>query len=107
MKKDRILRLTGCQPLRSFHGRVYQLTPGTDEGHDYRVCAGGVLPLRDDRTKAMLAEVSNTGAGDCAIFRLGDDIEPRVQPVIGEVPRQAYAGWFHDGPTYLDRLTAR
>jgi hypothetical protein len=142
MKKDRIIwrldflmntaallqqveTLTGCHPLRSFHGRVYQLTPGTDQGHDWhddfehhrrlgvsvnlsdRVFDGGVLQLRDDRTKAMLAEVSNTGAGDCVIFRLGDDIEHRVLPVIGEVPRQAYAGWFHDGPTQLDRLAAR
>jgi hypothetical protein len=141
MKKDRIIwqldflmntaallqqieAITGCGPLRYFQGRVYQLTPGTDQGHDWhddfahhrrlgvsvnlseRVFAGGVLQLRDDRTKATLAEISNTGAGDCVIFRLGDDIEHRVLPVTGAVARQAYAGWFHDGPTQLDRLAA-
>jgi hypothetical protein len=114
--------ITGCTPIRSFHGRVYQLNPGTDQGHDWhddfahhrrlgvsvnlsdRVFAGGLLQLRDDRSKAMLSEVANTGAGDCVIFRLGDDIEHRVLPVTGGAPRQAYAGWFHDGPTQLDRL---
>jgi hypothetical protein len=116
--------ITGIGPLRHFQGRVYQLTPHTEQGHDWhsdyahhrrlgvsvnlseRVFAGGVLQLRDDRTKAMLGEISNTGDGDCVIFRLGDDIEHRVLAVIGDVPRQAYAGWFHDGPTQLDQLSA-
>lgn len=113
------------RPVTWFHGRVYRLTPGTDEGHDWHkdyeigrqigvsvnltedTFDGGVLQLRDAGTKAALSEVANTGSGDCVIFRLGDDIQHRVLPVTGHAARLAFAGWFYTGPTLRDRLVQR
>ncbi len=113
------------RPVTWFHGRVYRLTPGTDEGHDWHkdyeigrqigvsvnltegAFAGGVLQLRDAVTKVTLSEVANTGSGDGVIFRLGDDVQHRVLPVTGHVARLAFAGWFYTGPTLRERLVHR
>ena len=120
---EQISAITGT-PARHFHGRVYQLTPGTDQGHDWHddyvhgrrlgvsvnltetAFEGGTLQLRDAQTHAALGEIANTGEGDCVVFRLGDDIEHRVLPVTGTAPRIAYAGWFRDGRTQLEQLKA-
>lgn len=116
-----VSRLTG-RDVSWFHGRVYRLTPGTDEGHDWHSdyeigrqlgvsinltptpFSGGVLQLRDAATGSPISEVANTGYGDCVIFRLGADIVHRVLPVTGTVERVAYAGWFYSGPTLFERL---
>ncbi|MGE0443795.1 MAG: 2OG-Fe(II) oxygenase [Vicinamibacterales bacterium] len=121
---EKVSALTG-RTVSWFHGRVYRLTPGTDEGHawhkDYELgrqlgvsinltpepFSGGTLELRDTASRAALAAVTNTGRGDCVIFRLGDDIQHRVLPVTGTVQRVAYAGWFYSGPTLHERLARR
>ena len=121
---DRISQLTG-RDVSWFHGRIYRLTPGTDEGHDWHSdyeigrqlgvsinltptpFSGGELQLADAVTRAPISEVANTGYGDCVIFRLGADIAHRVLPVTGEVARTAYAGWFYSGPSLLERLSKR
>ncbi len=112
--------ITGIDRIGWFDGRIYRLTPGTDEGHHWHddnthgrklgvsvnlidtPFEGGLLQLRDSQTCAALAEVANTGEGDCVIFRLGDDLEHRVLPVTGSVPRIAFAGWFREGETHAE-----
>jgi hypothetical protein len=117
-----VAAMTATDRIHRFDGRVYQLTPGTDEGHDWHddrahgrrlgvsvnltagVFEGGMLQLRDAKTHAAAGGVANTGEGDCVIFRLGEDIQHRVLPVTGTIPRVAYAGWFSEGPTQLEAL---
>jgi len=107
-----IREVTGCDAIRSFLGRVYRLMPG--EGHETNwhndltgtrlvamsvnlspeVYCGGTLQLRDPHSNRMLQEVANTGPGDAILFRIGSDLQHRVTPVNGTVPKSAYAGWF-------------
>ncbi len=114
--------VTGCGHIGAFFGRIYKLTPGTDEGHDWHgdirhgrlvgvsvnlsegVFEGGELQLRETGTERAISAYANTGPGDCVIFRLGHDIEHRVLPVTGAVARQAYAGWFLSEPEYSAAL---
>jgi hypothetical protein len=36
----------------------------------------------------------NKGFGDAIVFRIGGNLEHRVAPVRGAVPKIAFAGWF-------------
>jgi hypothetical protein len=114
--------ITGVNGLGWFDGRIYRLTPGTNEEHQWhddfthgrklgvsvnigdKPFEGGLLGLRDYESHAILASVANTGRGDCVIFRLGNDIEHQVLPVTGDTPRVAYAGWFREGDTHAQRI---
>lgn len=108
-----IRQITGCDAIRSFLGRVYRLTPGEGHGTTWhndlmtgtRLVAmsvnlspeaycGGTLQLRDPRSNRILQELANTGPGDAILFRIGSDLQHRVTPVNGTVPKSAYAGWF-------------
>jgi hypothetical protein len=120
---EQVTAITGA-PARHFHGRVYKLTPGTGEAHDWHddvgygrllgvsvnlsetSFEGGTLQLRHAQRQSLFSEVANTGEGDCVVFRLGDDIEHRVLAVSGASPRIALAGWFMDGQSHLERLKA-
>jgi predicted 2-oxoglutarate/Fe(II)-dependent dioxygenase YbiX len=55
---------------------------------------GGTLQLRDPHSHRMLQEVANTGPRDAILFRIGSDLQHRVTPVNGTLPKSAYAGWF-------------
>lgn len=119
-----VSRLTS-RDLTFFHGRVYRLAPGTDEGHDWHTDAvyerqvgvsinltpeafsGGGLQFRDHMSRRPLGGVTNQGAGDLVMFRLGNDIEHRVLPVTGGVTRLAYAGWFYSGASLRERLVTQ
>ena len=115
--------VTGCDPIRSFHGRIYRMDPGAhaDAWHDdandkYLVAlslnltdrpfAGGELHLRDRASRRVHAEVANTAQGDAVLFRLDPTLEHMVTAVTGGVPKVAWAGWFYrDAPLpELDRL---
>ena len=120
----RVEQLTSTPRIGWFHGRIYKLTPGTDEAHDWhgdhltdgeigvsinlsaQPFEGGLLQLRHVATQAPIGEFANVGRGDCVLFRLGDDVEHRVLPVTGTVPRAAFAGWFYSGATILERFAA-
>lgn len=130
-----VSHITGCGPIGCFFGRIYRLAPGTDHGHDWhrdceddrligvsvnltdREFEGGALQLRRAsnlqstgpkvRRHALLAEVRNTGPGDAVLFRIAPDLEHRVLPVTGTVPRLAYTGWFRARPSYSRRLRGR
>lgn len=117
--------ITGCDRIASFFGRVYKLTPDPDHydsWHDDlapdRMIAmsvnfssapyeGGLLQIRDARTKQMLAELANPGRGDAVLFRVAAGLEHQVTPVQGAAPRTALAGWFCSGPDYYDWLLSR
>ena len=114
--------VSGCGHIGAFFGRIYRLTPGTDEGHDWHgdlragrrvavsvnlsegVFEGGELQLRATADERPLGAYANTGLGDCVLFRLGTDVEHRVLPVTGAFARQAYAGWFLSEPEYASTL---
>jgi hypothetical protein len=117
--------VTGCSSIGCFDGRVYRMIPGgshydswhTDCGRHRLVAlsinlspaevCGGVLQLAARGSHEILAEVANTGPGDGLLFRLMPELQHRVTPVFGEVPKIAYAGWFCSQPRYDDLLRAR
>lgn len=104
--------ITGMGPLKSYTGRLYRFEPGKghhDSWHqdtmDRRKLAlsinlsegaykGGILQLREKKSKKMLAEMSNTGPGDALLFRLGTHLEHQLTPLEGRTAKTAYAGWF-------------
>jgi hypothetical protein len=110
-----IERITGCQQITNFAGRVYQLMPVSDdhiEWHsdmsDHRMIAfslnltrkvyrGGSLQIRYKNSEKLLHEVHNTGLGDALLMRVAKKLRHRVLPVEGDVPRMAMAGWFRAG----------
>jgi hypothetical protein len=115
--------ITGCDPIRSYHGRIYRMDASkhtdvwhTDVNGKYLVAlslnltsepfAGGELHLRDVASKRVYAQVANTGPGDAVLFRLDTALEHIVTPVTGPVPKVAWAGWFHRDSLLpdLDRL---
>ncbi|HLW97194.1 MAG TPA: 2OG-Fe(II) oxygenase [Candidatus Acidoferrales bacterium] len=107
-------RVTACRPIGVFWGRLYRMEPA--EGHstnwhddvseeDPRRLAlslnlspeafvGGELELRDKISRQMHCRLANRGFGDAIIFRIGDNLEHRIAPVRGAVPKIAFAGWF-------------
>jgi len=109
--------ITACDAICGFAGRVYRLMPG--QGHEAtwhndldgprlvgmsvnlspELYCGGTLQLRDSTSRRMLREVANTGPGDAILFRIAPDLQHRVTPVNGAVPKSAYAGWFQSERT--------
>ena len=83
-------QLTGCGPMGYFGGRVHQMMSGCghyDSWHNdwaedrmlamsinlsTEIYAGGLLQIRDRRSKQVVHEVSNVGFGDDIVFRLAD-----------------------------------
>jgi len=114
--------ITGCDMIASFFGRVYKLTPDPghyDSWHDdlapHRMIAmsvnfstdpyeGGLLQIRDARTKKLHAEVANSVRGDAVMFRVAQGLEHQVTPVEGAAARTAFAGWFCSAPDYYEWL---
>ena len=118
-------RLTGCDPIGCFIGRVYRMDAGAghhDVWHgdddDNRmvgmsvnlspgVYEGGVLELRERGSLRLLHRVANTGPGDAILFRIDHALEHRVMDVTGSASKIAYAGWFQRAPVVrLGRLAA-
>jgi predicted 2-oxoglutarate/Fe(II)-dependent dioxygenase YbiX len=112
-----IEKITGCPQIGCFAGRVYRLNPDTDIDvwHDDdvynrmvsvsinlspQIYSGGILQIQDCNTKQIIQEVSNTGFGDCVIFKIAPYLIHRVTKVTGKYPRTAFAGWFHSAPVY-------
>lgn len=107
-------RVTGCDPIGIFSGRIYRMPP--TEGHqfdwhddnvseDHRMLVlslnlspepflGGETQIREKASERITCEIANTGLGDAIIFRVAATLEHRVAPVRGTIPRTAYAGWF-------------
>jgi hypothetical protein len=120
-----VQRLTGCDAIGSFIGRVYRMDAGAghhDVWHgdddDNRmvglsvnlspgVYEGGVLELRERGSLRVIHRVANTGPGDAILFRIDHALEHRVTDVAGPQSKIAYAGWFQRAPVVrLGRLAA-
>jgi len=119
---DFIEALTGSGHLGCFVGKVYRMIPGQDHydsWHDDDVddrkiamsinlsgqsYSGGVLEIRDGRSKQILNRVVSTGLGDAIIFRIAAELEHRRTTVVGSVPKTAFAGWFKSKPDFTALL---
>ena len=112
-----IEQITGCTGIACFNGRIYRRSQSpeheqrwhTDVAADGRVVAvsinlstevyrGGVLQIRRAGSQDILCEARNTGFGDALIFRVDPELEHRITPVEGDVPKTAMAGWFKTKP---------
>ena len=107
-----IEQIIGHPRIGEFRGRVYRMTSSDghyDLWHDdcvnqrvatmsinlsREVYSGGALQMRYAGSGEILHEVRNTGLGDALLFRISGNLIHRVQGVIGEVPKTAFAGWF-------------
>jgi len=119
---DFIEALTGSGHLGCFVGKVYRMIPGQDHydsWHDDVIdnrkialsinltgqpYSGGVLEIRESRSKRVLSRVGSTGFGDGIIFPIAADLEHRRTTVSGSVPKTAFAGWFKSKPDFFELL---
>ena len=113
-----IERITGSAHIGCFRGRVYRFTPGADNVLEWhsdlkgtRLVAltinlnteryqGGVLSIRETKTRRMLCQLTNSGFGDAILFRIDERLEHNVSDVKGTVAKIALAGWFESEPDY-------
>jgi hypothetical protein len=115
-----IARLTGCDAIGCFTGRVHLRGPRADGGHyypwhsdatDHRLIGltinlgdkpyeGGVLEIRRRDTDVVIARASNPTPGDAVIFRISEELEHHVTPVTTGGPRVVLAGWFRREPDF-------
>ncbi|MEA2490011.1 MAG: hypothetical protein QOH21_1803 [Acidobacteriota bacterium] len=123
---EAVQEVTGIGGPASFGGRVYRFDPAVehhDSWHDDSAGGGrlvgisvnlGRVPFRggefEIRAKGepeRIVSVANTGAGDAIVFRIAPELQHRVRPVVGDVPKTALAGWFSAGAgDYWDILNA-
>ena len=115
---EAIEAITRCGHLGSFIGKIYRMNPDADhfdswhdDVHDNRKIAlsinlteepydGGILELRDAKSKQVISRISRTGFGDGVIFRIADYLEHRRTPVTGRFAKTAFAGWFRSQPEF-------
>jgi 2OG-Fe(II) oxygenase superfamily len=116
-------RITGCEPIGSFEGRVYRMIPNsghydswhTDYG-EHRLLAmsvnltkgtyeGGLLQIRRHGSAEPAVDAPNTEFGSAVIFRIAEGFEHRVTNVEGNVARTAFAGWFKSQPDIWETLS--
>ena len=105
-------QITGCGPLKMFHGRLYRMVSSLghydswhDDDFENRLVGmsinlspfgygGGLFELRRKASEQMLAQIANTGFGDALVFKISGELQHRVSPVNGHEPKTAFAGWF-------------
>jgi hypothetical protein len=113
-------RVTGCESLGCYLGRVYRMLPNSGHAEDWHddmsgtrrigmsvnlsseVFEGGAFQLRHYGDDAPRLEVQNTGLGDAILFPIANTLQHRVMPVTGTFPKTALAGWFRSEPSYWD-----
>jgi 2-oxoglutarate-Fe(II)-dependent oxygenase superfamily protein len=113
-------RITACGPVGCFSGRVYSRQARADGAHYYpwhndlgheRLVGlsvnlsdasfeGGVLEVREQPSKRIVARVANRTAGDAILFRISADLEHHVTPVTAGGARLVLAGWFRRSPDF-------
>jgi len=117
-----IEQITDCGHVGCFRGRIYRNLPGANHHvawhtdlNETRLVAltvnlnteqyqGGVLTIREAKSRRTLCELPNSGFGDAIIFRIDKRLEHRVSDVEGSVAKTALAGWFESGPDYRTLL---
>jgi hypothetical protein len=123
--RNLIQEVTGCSPLKRFHGRIYRMAAAAghyDHWHDdnfnnrlvgmslnlsSRPFRGGLFQLRERESERILAEIANTERGSGLIFRIADHLQHRISNMEGDEPKTAFAGWFRpDLPELFEELRA-
>jgi hypothetical protein len=120
-----VRRVTGCDRIGCFFGRVYRMLPGPSHSfvwHDDMVgdrmlamsinlsieaYSGGVLEIRDRKFKQVVYRAAQLAWGEALLFKIGDHLEHRVTPVEGPLPKTAFAGWFQSQPDFHGILRER
>jgi hypothetical protein len=117
-------RITGCGPIGCFSGRVHLRRASSNGGHYYpwhndvaqerlvglsvnladEPFEGGILELREESSKRIIARVANATAGDAILFRISPDLEHHVTPVTTNTPRLVLAGWFRRAPNFWTKV---
>ena len=114
---ETLQRITGCNPIGSFGGRIYRNLPSIDHKLDWhddtdtserllgisinlspRDYVGGVFQLREKASGRIVAEVKHNRPGDAHVFRISQHLQHRVTAVEGSSARTAAAGWFLSAP---------
>ena len=125
---DVVRRITGCEAIQAFRGRIYRFLPirqhvhrwhddlGEDPGRLVGMSInlgpqpyeGGVFQLRRLGTRKPIRELPNILPGHATLFRISPELEHRVTPVTGTEPKTAFAGWFKiDGSDFLSAIRER
>ena len=117
-----IEQIIGCGHIGCFRGRIYRFVPGAKNPLEWhtdlngtRLVAltinlstelyqGGVLRIRERKTRRILGEMTNSGFGDAILFRIDKRLEHSVSDVEGTVVKTALAGWFESEPEYRTLL---
>ncbi|HZS48863.1 MAG TPA: 2OG-Fe(II) oxygenase [Blastocatellia bacterium] len=115
-------KITGCEKIRSFLGRIRRESPGTSHFLDWHddpkptrlvgisinlspePYIGGVFQLREKATEKMMVEIANTGLGDAFIFQVSNGYQHRVTNLEGTIPRTTCTGWFYSEPDFLTMM---
>jgi len=112
-----IQRITDCQEIGCFGGRIYRSLPGEVHQLDWHEdtdtrgrllgisinlsaghYAGGLFQLREKESRRIVCEVGSGSPGDAHVFRISPQLQHRVTGVEGEVARTTAAGWFLSAP---------
>jgi hypothetical protein len=121
---EALREVTGIAEHASFGGRVYRFDPAVahhDSWHDDSAGGkrlvgisvnlgrepfrGGEFQIRPKAERERIVTIANTGPGDAIVFRIAPELQHRVRPVEGTVPKTALAGWFSAGEgEYWDML---
>ena len=113
---EALREVTGMVGHASFGGRVYRFDPAVahhDSWHDdsaggnrlvgisvnlgREAFRGGEFEIRPKAEPERVVTIANTGPGDAIVFRIAPELQHRVRPVEGSVPKTALAGWFSAG----------
>jgi len=118
-----IQKITGCQTIGCFQGRVYRMIPSaghydswhTDFGEDRLLALslnlgkepyqGGALQIQRNNAAGLPIEAPNIQFGHAVLFRLSAELKHRVTKVEGDIPKTAFAGWFKSSPDLWSELT--
>ncbi len=118
----RVENITGCKQTEYFDGRVYRFVPGEGHRHFWHdddvhgrmiamsinlstdIYSGGILQIRDSKTKKIYHKVANVGFGDAILFRIHDRLEHRLTAITGTMAKVSYAGWFRSRLNYQSFL---
>lgn len=117
-----IQRLTGCEKIGCFTGRIYRMDNRGSHHDDWhndmtehrmvamsvnlseKVYKGGHLVLRRRGEPSTEVTIPNTEPGGALLFRLSSELEHRVLDVESEEPKTAFAGWFRSRPDFLSQV---
>jgi hypothetical protein len=125
---DIVRRITGCEAIHTFRGRIYRFLPirqhlhrwhddlGEDPGRLVGMSInlgpqpydGGVFQMRRLGTRKLLCELPNVLPGHATLFRITTELQHRVTPVTGTEAKTAFAGWFNTaGSDFLTTVRER